>query len=528
MSADVKSALPAVAPRGVTLLPTANLTLRPRQLLPCLGVIAAILLLYRDTLSDMVLLWWRSQTFAHGFAVLPVCLWLAWRQRRSLAALRLAPAAGGFVLLPLLALAWLLAFAANVQVVAQYAVTAMIPAAVIAMLGWPAARRLAFPLAYLFLAVPFGEVFIPPLIDFTARFTVGALQLTGVPVFRENNNFSIPSGNWSVVEACSGLRYVIASLALGILYAYLNYHGLWRRIAFIVVALLLPILANGLRAYLIVMIGHWSNMQLAVGVDHLVYGWLFFGLVSLLLFWAASFWRDSPPAHSKPGMAAASLPFPAPARAILLGAAAGCVALAAAGPLLAGRIAAPGGDSRPAAAALSIAAPGGAWSALPAAAGQWRAPHAGTPLEFVQSYRGPDGPVSLQVAWYARQSRDAQLLAHLNKPYGEPWLALDDDARSVPVNGKTLHLRQITLQNGSSRLLLWRWYRQSGSDTGNSFLVKLLLAKAKLLQTDQGGAEITISAPYDDLGPPPEARLSAFLSAMLPSIQQGLNNAVDQ
>ncbi|KAB8061124.1 exosortase A, partial [Janthinobacterium sp. FT14W] len=260
--------------------------------------LAAVVLLYHATFWSMLELWSRSQTFAHGFLIVPISCWLAWRQRARLAALAPQPAWQGLLLLATLGLGWLLADAANVPVVKQYAATAMLPACVLAILGWPAVRLLAFPLAYLFLAVPFGEVFLEPLIDFTAAFTVTALQWTGVPVFRDGSNFSLPTGNWSVVEACSGLRYLIAALALGALYAHVNVHSTGRRLAVMAAALVVPIVANGVRAYLIVMLGHLSNMRLAVGVDHLIYGWLFFGVVALLLFWLAARWRELPPARA--------------------------------------------------------------------------------------------------------------------------------------------------------------------------------------------------------------------------------------
>src|SRR5450830_2072465 len=280
------------APANEASTTLAPLVLRPLLLLP--AALLAIILFYQATFWSMLELWSRSQTFAHGYLIVPISLWLAWRQRRQLAAFPPQPGLAGPLLLAGVGLAWLLANAANVQVVEQYAATAMLSACVLAILGWPAVRLLAFPLAYLLLAVPFGEVFIEPLIDFTASFTVAALQLTGVPVFRDGSNFFLPSGNWSVVEACSGLRYLIASLALGALFAHLNCHSTGRRLAVMAAALVVPIVANGVRAYLIVMLGHLSNMRLAVGIDHLVYGWLFFGLVALLLFWVATRWRERP------------------------------------------------------------------------------------------------------------------------------------------------------------------------------------------------------------------------------------------
>ena len=104
---------------------------------------------------------------------------------------------------------------------------------------------------------------MPWLMESTADFTVSALVLTGIPVYREGHQFIIPSGAWSVVEACSGVRYLIASLMVGALFAYLNYRSMRRRWLFMGVALVVPIVANWVRAYLIVMIGHLSNNKLA-------------------------------------------------------------------------------------------------------------------------------------------------------------------------------------------------------------------------------------------------------------------------
>ncbi|TNY03004.1 archaeosortase/exosortase family protein, partial [Escherichia coli] len=70
-------------------------------------------------------------------------------------------------------------------------------------------RRIAFPLGFLFFAVPFGDFLTPWLMERTADFTVVALRASGIPVFREGLEFIIPSGSWSVVQACSGIRYLM-------------------------------------------------------------------------------------------------------------------------------------------------------------------------------------------------------------------------------------------------------------------------------------------------------------------------------
>ena len=181
------------------------------------------------------------------------------------------------------------------------------------VVGLAMARVVAFPLAFLLFAVPAGEFLLPTLIDWTADFTVAALRLSGVPVYREANHFIIPSGAWSVVEACSGLRYLIASVMIGVIYGVVSYRSPWRRAAFIAASIVVPIIANWLRAYLIVMLGHLSDNRLAVGVDHLIYGWLFFGVVMGLLFWIGSFWSEPP--LDVPVVAAARKPTDRPVQA---------------------------------------------------------------------------------------------------------------------------------------------------------------------------------------------------------------------
>ncbi len=251
-----------------------------------------MMLLYRETLSSMVGIWYRSETFAHAFLVLPISLWLIWRDRERL--LPLEPKPQPWMLLPMAAVAfvWLLGDLVSVNAVTHLTFVSLLVLSVPAVLGLPVARQLLFPLAFLFFMVPIGEFMLPALMEWTADFTVFAIQLSGVPVYREGLQFVIPTGSWSVVEACSGVRYMIASFMVGSLFAYLNYSTLRRRLAFCAISLLVPLLANWLRAYFIVMLGHLSNNKLAVGVDHLVYGWVFFGVVIGLMFFIGARWAE--------------------------------------------------------------------------------------------------------------------------------------------------------------------------------------------------------------------------------------------
>lgn len=279
----------------------------PRALLFLTLGLAVLGTAFASTLAGMVDTWWRSETFAHGLVIYPISLWLVWRERERLR--EVSPALDGRALVPIgaLLLGWCLGRLAQVQVVEEGALVAMVAAAVWLFLGPAVVRVIWFALAFTAFAVPFGEGLIPVLMEFTATFTVGAVQLTGIPIYRDGMLFSLPSGDFEVAKACSGIRYLIASTALGTLYAYLTYRTPWRRGAFIACAIAVPIVANGLRAFGIVMIAHYSQMRYAVGVDHLIYGWLFFGVVIFLLFSVGARFREdeepvpaSAPAHGKP------------------------------------------------------------------------------------------------------------------------------------------------------------------------------------------------------------------------------------
>src|SRR5487761_2612618 len=269
-----------------------------RIALPALvAVLALIVAAYFDTAAGMVAIWARSETFAHGFVVAPISLWLIWRIRDRL---RLFEPRPSWLVLPLIAapgIGWLLGNGGAVNAVSQFAFVSMLVLAAPAVLGVRITRAMLFPLGFLFFSVPIGEFLLPTLMAHTADFTIAAVRASGVPVLREGLQvFSVPNGRWSVVEACSGVRYLIASLVVGTLFAYLNYTSMWRRLAFVGVSIVVPVVANWLRAYLIVMLGYLSGNRIATGIDHIIYGWLFFGLVMLVMFWIGARWQQPEPA----------------------------------------------------------------------------------------------------------------------------------------------------------------------------------------------------------------------------------------
>jgi exosortase A len=505
--------------------------------LTVLAVVVALLLpfiAYFGTAKSIVAIWNSSETFAHGYVILPISLWLIWRRRENFHNMPPTPYWPAIVLLTLAGFAWLIAQMGEVQVVMQYAFVAMLPIIALAVLGKRLTSSLAFPLLFLLMAVPFGEIFIDPLIGFTADFTVWALQQSGIPVLRSGSRFEIPSGSWSVVEACSGVRYLISSVTLGWLYAYLTYRSVKRRALFMVIAVIVPIVANWLRAYMIVMIGHLSGMTLAVGIDHIIYGWLFFGLVMFLMFWIGSFWREdqeivattvavAPTIHKNNLLAS---PYTRSSAYAIVAITSVVAAITIAWPLLAHV------DERvthnPAPVELKHIAT--SWAQAPAFF-NWK-PHFSPPsAEVTDVFRDPVAadrqPVALSVLYYRNQRNGKELISSTNRLVSEKSVlnALNQNTRIETIGGRTLTLREASIQGPDGVILVWYCYWIDATFTANNYVGKLLQAKAKLLFRGDDGAAVVLSSPYTN--DPEQARYSmrAFLGTHLSAIESTLNLA---
>jgi len=491
-------------------------------------------LLYISTAKSMMAIWDSSETFAHGYIILPISLWLIWRRRANFSVLPPTSYWPALWLLLAVGFGWLVARMGEVQVVMQYMFVAMFPVIALAILGRRLAWSLAFPLLFLLLAVPFGEIFIDPLISFTADFTVWALQATGIPVLRNGTRFDIPSGSWSVVEACSGIRYLISSVTLGCLYAYLTYRSTTRRAMFMVMAVIVPIMANGLRAYMIVMIGHLSGMTAAVGVDHLVYGWFFFGLVMFLLFWIGNFWREDQeevPASVLASAASASGATTGPtAQGRSVAMALAIIVTLAIWPLYArysDHVSASGK-------AMQLPMIASTWAAAPTFS-TWKpvfAPAAAhiDKVFLVPLQAGQAAPVSMTMLYYRNQTNGKSLISSSNRLVSEKDVMhqLSSGKRLEAINMRMLGVRESVLQGPDGALLVWQWYWVGNQFTANDYVGKLLQAKDKLLLRGDDGAAVLLSTPHGADIEQSRAPLRAFLNAHLPAIEAVLLTARSQ
>jgi exosortase A len=457
---------------------------------------------------------WLTNTYSYGFLILPLAGYLVWISRDRLAHLQVSPTL--WPALPLLgcAFVWLVANLAHSRLGQELALLSALVLIAWAVIGTQAALALRFPLAYLFLAVPAGDSLIPLLQDFAAQFAIAALHLIGVPALLEGRRIQVPSGFWEVAAACSGLRFLIASLAIGILFAGLVYRSWWRRILFLLASLVVPILANGIRVFGIILVGHLTNNRVAVGVDHLVYGWLFSTLVAALLFSIGWRWREDPARAEGPasnGGRVQNLEAASGQAGILKCGivAAVCLGTAAMGPLASQYL------SRHASAVdvpvlrlPSVALP---WGLKPGPVGRWSPVSSGATTEISGTFSDGRRQVRLHFAYYAPDALEDAANSANSLFDGKRWTRLSDAAALANVDGRPLRVRETLLLSDTATKVVWSWYCADRTSTSSAYRLKFRETRAKLARRRPPTLWITLAADFAPEKADATAALQAFL-----------------
>jgi exosortase A len=480
-------------------------------------LLAWTLWLYRGTAEAVVNIWSRSETFTHGFLVVPIVLWLVWRERKKLANRPPQPSSAALILVALVAFAWLMGELVAVNAVTQLALVTLLVLAVPALLGFAIAGQILFPLTFMYFAVPIGEFFMPQLMEWTADFTVAALRISGIPVFREGLQFVIPSGNWSVVEACSGIRYLIASMTVGTLFAYLNYRSTHKRVLFFLVSILVPIFANWFRAYMIVMLGHLSNNRLAAGVDHLIYGWVFFGIVIMLMFIIGARWADPEAVENIDRQESSStLALSAGGQKHWFVVASFAV-LVTLPHLLEWTI--HKGESSASVVFEGPLGASGDWKMISSPLIGYKPSFQNPSTESNDEFESQGRQVGLYLGYYRNQNFDRKLVSSNNvlvASEGARWAQISLSKRIVEMEGQSVALRTAELRTASlgdvsnlARLTVWQVYWINGQLTSSDYMAKVYSAFFRLLGRGDESAVIVLYAP---LVPNGDAVLSSFVS----------------
>lgn len=268
-----------------------------------------------------------------------------------------------------------------------------------------------------------------------------------------------------------------------------------RRLFFVGLSIVVPIIANGFRAYGIIMLARTAGVEAASGIDHLVYGWIFFSLVMALLGLAGWFMRQEPAAPPAGDPTGAGRHRFSAVR--LLGATAVALVVALALPTwmtseAARQAQAAGGVIyKP----LVLTAPED-WE--PVAQGDWSPVFPGAREVVREAFAAKGAVVDRVVAWFPQQEQGREVVHRGNSLTGEGWRRLSTTSESVTIDGQPVEVRVTRLSRGEARRIVWSWYWVDGTYTGDDRVAKLLEARSVMFGGTGAGAVIAVSAQYTD------------------------------
>lgn len=478
----------------------------PQTATLALAALACLAIYYRDA-AGMASIWWHSSTFGHCLFIPFIIGWMVQQRLPQLRQLEAAFWWPGLIWAAAGGASWLIGDAASLALARHVGLVVMLQGAVLTALGPNRARALAFPLFYAFFLIPFGEEFVPFLQTITAHLSMAFLGLAGVPAHLSGVFISTPTGYFEVAEACSGAKFLIAMTAYATLVCNVCFKSWPRRLLFLLMALVIAVVANGVRAFGTIYVAHQTTSDFAVGFDHVVYGWVFFGTVLALVMAAGwpMFDRKADEAFvdtaklqgqvrggGRPGYIIPVL-----------------IALFAAPPLWSAAMAA-ASDPVPARIALPDVA---GWTRVdyrPAYA--WKPRFAGADHELVGSYRDARGQkVDLAVAVYAWQEEGRELVG-----FGQGAVDPESEwAWSASLPAPRSGRGERIVAPGPVTRDVMSFYCIDGIVTGSAAEVKLRTLKVRLTGGDQRAVAVLVSA-EGRKGQPAGPAIAAFLQDMGP------------
>ena len=248
------------------------------------GIFVIFIIFFWNSINDWVALWSEDKTYSHGVLIPFLTLYLIWQKKELLIKSSLKPAYSLLLALSLTLVLWLLASITDTKTIELTLLPLIFIFAYTSIIGYQSSFIIIAPLLFLLLATPIWSILTPVLQKMAVISNEAALTLTGIPTYIVGTKISIPAGNFEIEGGCSGLKYLVATLALGAFYALSNFNKLKPVFLIIGLSIVFSIVLNWVRIYIIILIGEYTDMQSPLMNDHDNFGWMLYGAGLVPLF----------------------------------------------------------------------------------------------------------------------------------------------------------------------------------------------------------------------------------------------------
>jgi exosortase len=240
---------------------------------------ALVFVCYAPVIVALVKNWGVDDDMGHGYFVPAVAAYIAWQKKDDLLKLTPKPNWWGLAIIFYGAFQLYLGTLGAELFLSRTALVITMIGIVLFLGGTKFLKELAFPLFLLFLMVPIPSV-VYTQITFPLQMRASeaaeiALNIIGIPVFREGNILNLPSQPLNVVEACSGIRSLLTLTFLSLVYGHFFEKRIWVRVVLFFSTIPIAITANAGRVTLTGILSE-IKPEYAEGFFHEFSGWVIF------------------------------------------------------------------------------------------------------------------------------------------------------------------------------------------------------------------------------------------------------------
>ncbi len=239
------------------------------------------LAIYFDVIRRLVGDWLIDENYSHGFLIPVVSGYAIWRMRDRLRSEPLRPAYGlGFGLMLLAVLMLFAGLLAAELYLTRLSMVVSLFALTLYFAGRRRAGLLSFPIGVLLFALPVPSIVFNriafPLQLIASDLATRLIRWFDVPALREGNVIELARMKLQVVEACSGIRSLVAMMTLAVIFARFFERRWWPRVVLFLLVIPVAVFVNAVRVAGTGVLAHYHGLQAAEGFLHGFAGWAVF------------------------------------------------------------------------------------------------------------------------------------------------------------------------------------------------------------------------------------------------------------
>lgn len=255
------------------------------QLLP---MVAVFVFLYYKAILALISDWSSDPNFSHGFLIPFVAGYMVWYRQSEIKQQAPDPAWSGLLIVLFGMSVHLLGNVGAELFLMRVSMIITLAGIIIFYFGYGMFKIVRVPLMYLIMMIPIPSIIWNkiafPLQLFSAKISSIAIELLGIPVFREGNILHLSNTSLEVVDACSGIRSLTSLLALTGAFAFLSGLSTSKKWVLFLSAVPIAVLVNVIRLTITGAMAAWISPDTAHGFLHDMSGLIIFGAALVMVY----------------------------------------------------------------------------------------------------------------------------------------------------------------------------------------------------------------------------------------------------